>query len=343
MGERDLYRGCLVGGAIGDALGYPVEFMTRDSILERFGEDGLTNLVISKNGKALITDDTQMTLFTAEGILFSETLRRSGIVSCDSDEVFDAYKRWLFTQGEKRQKISGKGWLLKQMDLYNRRAPGSTCLQSMISGVKGTWQRPGNWSKGCGGVMRIAPAGLCYEKREAFEKGVEFAAITHGHPSGYLPGGALAHMIACIIAGSGIREAALDAMEVLESWDGSKETLSKLRLAIDLAGSGIDDISAISKIGEGWVGDEALAISTYCAIRHGSDFKAALIASVNHDGDSDSTGSIAGNLIGARYGTFAIPSEWIEKVEIKDVIIRVADDLYDRHINSSDWKNRYGT
>jgi len=343
MGERDLYRGCLLGGAIGDALGYPVEFMSRDMILRKYGKDGINDLVISKGGKALISDDTQMTLFTAEGIVCSETLRRQGIMSEPSDEVFSAYGRWLFTQGEKRQNVTRKGWLLDQVDLHNRRAPGNTCLQSLSSGLKGTWQSPHNWSKGCGGVMRTAPAGLFYEKSEAFLKGVEFAAITHGHPSGYLPGGALAFMIASLISGSGIREAAEEAVEVLESWDGYQETESKLRLSIDLAGSGTDDAEAIARIGEGWVGDEALAISTYSAIRHGSDFRKALAASVNHDGDSDSTGSITGNLLGARYGVEAIPAGWIDPLEIKDVILRAADDLYDRYTGTPDWKTRYGT
>jgi ADP-ribosylglycohydrolase len=342
MGERDLYRGCLLGGATGDALGYPVEFMSRDMILRKYGKDGITDLVVSKGGKALISDDTQMTLFTAEGIVCSETMRRQGVTSEPSDEVFSAYGRWLFTQGEKRLKPEMKGWLLDNVDLHNRRAPGNTCLQSLLSGIKGTWQSPHNWSKGCGGVMRTAPAGLFYEKGEAFLKGVEFAAITHGHPSGYLPGGALAFMIALIISGSGIREAAEEAIDKLEFWDGSQETASKLRQSIDLAGSRIDDAEAIAIIGEGWIGEEALAISSYCAIRYGSDFRKALLASVNHDGDSDSTGAITGNLLGARYGVEAIPADWIDTLELKDVLIRSADDLYDRYFGTPDWKIRYG-
>jgi ADP-ribosylglycohydrolase len=342
MGERDLYRGCLLGGAIGDALGYPVEFMTRDMIIGKYGIGGITDPELARCGKSLVSDDTQMTLFTAEGLLCSELMRRQGKLSEPSDEVFSAYGRWLYTQGEKRLKVARKGALIEQMELHTRRAPGNTCIQSLVSGVKGIWNSPHNWSRGCGGVMRTAPAGLFYEKGDAFLKGVEFAAITHGHPSGYLPGGALAFMIASIISGSGVRDAALEAILVLDSWDGSLETSAKLRLSIDLAGSEADDVKAIAAIGEGFAGDEALAISTYCALRHGSDFRAALKAAVNHDGDSDSTGAITGNLVGARYGMDIIPAVWIEKLELRDVILRTADDLYDRYLNSADWKSRYG-
>ena len=61
-------QGCLIGGAIGDALGYPIEFMSQESIFSKYGSDGLTDYVLTNN-IAQISDDTQMTLFTADAII----------------------------------------------------------------------------------------------------------------------------------------------------------------------------------------------------------------------------------------------------------------------------------
>ena len=71
---KSYYHGCLMGGAIGDAFGAPVEFMSYDKIIMKYGQEGLISLTLPFEGnRALITDDTQLTLFTAEGLLRSIT------------------------------------------------------------------------------------------------------------------------------------------------------------------------------------------------------------------------------------------------------------------------------
>lgn len=351
--DKDHFRGCLLGGAIGDALGWPVEFLKMNEIKRKYGESGITDLVVGINGKAEVTDDTQMTLFTAEGILLAEAARRAS-GNCDvTTSVHRAYLRWLHTQGSHRVPesiglIDGlyegiySGWLYGVEELHSSRGPGNTCLSALSSGKRGTINKPINNSKGCGGVMRVAPAGLFYPKDEAFEKAAEFAAITHGHPSGYLSAGALAYMIALIIEGEDIEEAVKGVIEKLKGCKGNEECLRSLNRALELSKSDMSDIDAISWLGEGWVGEEALGIATYCALKYRDDFKKALIAAVNHDGDSDSTGAITGNILGAYLGLSRIPAEWIEKVELKDVILQMADDLLIRYRDDEDWRRRYG-
>ena len=94
-----------------------------------------------------------------------------------------------------------------------------------------------------------------------------------------------------------------------------------------MAGSDLADSEAIKIIGEGWVGEEALAIAVFCALKHSDDFRKAIIASVNHSGDSDSTGAITGNILGAHLGLSSIPEEWTQKLEIREVIEQVADEI----------------
>lgn len=342
--NQEFYRGCLIGGAIGDALGWPVEFKKHDHILQQYGPKGIQDLQLSSNGKAEITDDTQMTLFTAEGILRAETRgNRRGI--CDPPAVvYHAYQRWLLTQGYPRidaYEWTYDGWLLGVKELHARRAPGNSCLSALSSEKYGTIEKPINNSKGCGGVMRVAPIGLFSRKDSAFEMAADIAALTHGHPSGYLSAGALADIISSIIDGENIETAVEKTILKLKTQEQHEECTRSLIKAIDLVKRELPDIEAISQLGEGWVGEEALAISVYCALKYQDDFKKAIVAAVNHSGDSDSTGAITGNILGAYLGLSHIPEDWVEYVEMSEIIIQVADDLLTGHQNTEEWWERY--
>lgn len=135
MKHLDRYRGCLLGGAAGDALGYPVEFLSLTDIRERYGPAGITSYTL-QNGVAQISDDTQMTLFTANGLLFSETRRRIGAPGGGSvaGTVAACYRDWLKTQREPfcPGAHDHTAWIMNVPELYQRRAPGNTCLLSLI-------------------------------------------------------------------------------------------------------------------------------------------------------------------------------------------------------------------
>jgi ADP-ribosylglycohydrolase len=107
-----------------------------------------------------------------------------------------------------------------------------------------------------------------------------------------------------------------------------KSFLNLMNQAMELAANSNKDIDNISIIGEGWVGDEALAIAVYCALRHFDDFRKALAAAVSHGGDSDSTGAVTGNILGAAIGYEAIPEDFKRDLEMHDLILHMADDLY---------------
>src|SRR6516225_3717441 len=165
---RERFRGCLLGGAVGDALGAPVEFHTREQILARFGPDGITDYAPAYGGVGRITDDTQMTLFTAEGLLRYWVRGCMRGLSTHTGVTANAYLRWLCTQGEAPVHEVGvgeplgdgePGWLYQHRQLHSKRAPGNTCL-SEIRRMRALGEPAHNGSKGCGGVMRVAPVGL---------------------------------------------------------------------------------------------------------------------------------------------------------------------------------------
>ena len=349
--------GCLLGGAIGDALGAPIEFLTIDQIRETFGPAGIDMYVEHQDGFGVFTDDTQMTLFTAEGLLRARHREMlSGEKNDYSSMVYQSYLRWYYTQNhppipkiaQEKGNCFLAGWLMEQPGLYQCRAPGNTCLGSLASGECGTVENRLNNSKGCGGVMRVAPVGLMFSEDPelAFKIGVETAAITHSHPSGYLSAGCLAAILAFLVQGEGLLDAILETMALLEDWQKNQECKYALQSALDKYQTLDPTPESIETLGGGWVGEEALAISLFCALHFQNDFRGGVLAAVNHSGDSDSTGAITGNLLGLMLGGDTIPESWVANLEMADVVEKISRDLVigiknDTNIPGTEWRLRY--
>jgi ADP-ribosyl-[dinitrogen reductase] hydrolase len=347
---RSRIHGCLLGGALGDALGAPVEFLTLTQIRARYGAAGITGFADVGGRRGEITDDTQMTLFTAEGLIRAWVQRDLRGVYNPVGVVHRAYLRWLATQGgdgpgNERRAEEGllDGWLIGERRLWARRAPGLTCLAALAES-KRAGLTACNDSKGCGGVMRVAPVGLAdffTSRRYVFELGCDVAHVTHGHPTGYLAAGAMAVLVWELTQGRTLREGAAAALEELAAHPQHGETTAALVAAVAAADRTLADVgghpdfdpaslaTTVESLGKGWIAEEALAIAVYCALVSPDDVRRALILAANHSGDTDSTAAICGNLLGAYHGAGALPADWVAAVELRDVIERLADDLAD--------------
>jgi ADP-ribosylglycohydrolase len=330
----DRVRGALLGGAIGDALGWPIEFRQLDQIRADHGSGGITDFLPGPNPDApqQITDDTQMTLFTAEGLL------RLAPGVDPVPVLARAYVRWLRTQREQGPGPAPDGWLASRPFLYARRSPGQACmnglgLQEQQYRPPAPLGRPGPVnpdSKGCGAVMRSAPFGLAgFGPDLAFTFAARCAQLTHGHLTGYLAAGAFAALIDRIMGGVQLRHAVHQTIAQLTGGPGAEETVRAMQLALSVAEEGEPSSERVEQVGEGWIAEECLAIAVYCALvaEQTADPRGALLLSVNHSGDSDSTGAAAGNLIGAIHGLSALPLAWAGRLEGRDELIQVADDL----------------
>ncbi|MBQ9506512.1 MAG: ADP-ribosylglycohydrolase family protein [Clostridia bacterium] len=344
---RDKIRGCLVGGAAGDALGYAVEFLDENTIFRRYGENGIQRYEKDvSSGKALISDDTQMTMFTANGLLLYDTARALGAAEGPAARyVAAAYQDWLDTQYGSFAKENSENrvsWLCDVPELYSPRAPGNTCISALQAQRNGAPlpdpERPINNSKGCGGVMRAAPVGLLRRPdanlADVTREGANAAAVTHGHPLGWLPAAALAcivRMCAYPERPMSLRETVTKATAAVAAVFADEPQIGAftdiMERAVRLSENTESDLDNIHRLGEGWVGEEALAIAVYSALRHQSDFSACICAAVNHKGDSDSTGAVAGNILGAWLGLEAIDPVWKQDLELYDELIELADDL----------------
>jgi len=348
-------RGSLLGGAIGDQLGAGIEFDPIHRIREKYGPAGVTGFVPSWGRDAgRFTDDTQMTLFVAEGLIRADNQAwKQG--DCDPlVPLTDAHLRWLHTQGIPADGEGGveakgfgkvvSGWLVGHDVLHHERAPGNTCLLGLKALPRDPLVPARNESKGCGGVMRVAPVGLAFPLDwNPFEMAADFAGLTHGHPTGRLAAGALAAIVSELCAGAPLRAAIAASVAELAEWEGSEETLDAIegatRFAAEVRRSGEFPAPELleSRLGGGWVAEEALAVALFCALAaedaHAAGtaiddaVRAGLLLAVNHSGDSDSTGAICGNLLGARFGERCLPSAWLSELEAGDLIGTVADDL----------------
>lgn len=354
--ELKYFEGCLLGGAIGDALGAPVEFRRYEQIIEEYGEEGVTELIAAPGGKeALITDDTQMTMFTVEGILRSITrAKRKGIAWDKSDithTMFRAYLRWLYTQGLNTPHWAEKdydGYLVRLKKLHAYREAGITSITALGKGIKGSVAHPINDSKGCGGLMRIAPIGLVKLDEDVFEIGCEVAAITHGGPCAYLPAGTLAMIINELLKGVEITYAIENAVQRLRLEPESKECVDVIEKALVLIEEDEITREKIESLGEGIFAHEALAMALYIAgstIRHTKgdrkDIKVALCKAVNHSGGSDIVGAITGQLLGAYYGIEKMENLFEVPVELEKEIRDLARDLYTLYEDTPGWLKKY--
>lgn len=366
MSVQNKIRGSLIGGAAGDALGYPIEFMDYDEIISKYGTRGITEYHVNpQTHLAEISDDTQMTLFTATGLMLGMTRGKlRGIMAPLETYCGHAYTTWYKMQCNQPLNDYEYSWLRDVPEMGCRRAPGNTCMSAI-----GSWKgHPAegiadNRSKGCGGVMRVAPVALYLNRFPKGEGhiskvdslGAHVAALTHGHPLGYMPAASLVHIINRIVySNMSIEQAVRDSIRGMGRHYHGKEYLDDMinlmELALDLSHNDDTDIENISILGGGWVAEETLAIAVYCAVKYSNDFSKALVAAVNHSGDSDSTGAVTGNIIGAAFGYDAIPEKWKQDLECKEVILEIADDLsrdcpmedeYDYEHWDKAWERKY--
>jgi len=237
------------------------------------------------------------------------------------------------------------GWLIDVEGLHERRAPENTCLSALRGARMGTIEQPLNDSKGCGGVMRVAPIGLvARDERTAFALGCEAAAITHGHPSGYYSAGCFAAIIQNLTVGRTLPDAIASTLQILDdaSNAGTEECSAAIRQAVALYREDVPRRpEVVERMGGGWVGEEALAIALYCGLASQDDFARGVLLAVNHSGDCDSTGAITGNLLGLMLGREAIPVKWLDGLELRAEIETVASDLNRGFEESDAWWTRY--
>ncbi|MBQ8887388.1 MAG: ADP-ribosylglycohydrolase family protein [Candidatus Gastranaerophilales bacterium] len=341
-------KGCLLGGAVGDALGAKIEAYTYDRIKEKYGESGL-HYIPKTSGVYQVTDDTQMSLFTIEALLKSYLRNHNLETEPSYSIIYDSYLDWYSTQTKSPECAYSESGLLGNPAMYHQRGPGYTCMTALKEGSPGTIENPVNNSYGNGGIMRSAPIGLLYKDPElAFTVAAKSTALTHGHPDAYLAAGCFAAIISNIMSGNDLETAINVSKTILKQHDSHEYVLENIDKALELSKEDNDPVETIEKqFGKGANAAETLGIALYSVLRHPDNYKKTIITAVNHSGDSDTTGAVAGNICGAYIGINKMPRSWIENIEHSSLLDKYAKDIYQViNINSkksSDTSSSYQT
>lgn len=313
----DQLAGCLLGGALGDALGYPVEF---EKVSQMSQDHDFDKIV----GKLIVSDDTQMTLFTANALLLDGNLRIN---------TWNCYQDWLetqFKQGKSELSHRPISWLMEYPEMYASREPGRTCLMTLMRGIPGDLNEPINQSKGCGALMRVAPLAFI-DREDLYLVAIENSALTHGHQMSHIASAALVSLLRYISEGETLCDSvSLMRQDIKRIFMGSLEVKvfdDLLQQAIFASEKDFDDMEIISRLGEGWVAEETLAIALYCSLKYSNDLKKALRAVVFHDGDSDSTGSVTGQILGTLLGAKKLPQEEIKRLDLLEPLMKMIERL----------------
>ncbi|MDD6572094.1 MAG: ADP-ribosylglycohydrolase family protein [Thermoflexaceae bacterium] len=346
MDAKDRYIGCIIGGAIGDGMGYAVEGLSSYEITEQFSQEGITEpFPDEETGKALISDDTQMVLFTMDGMMWAYIRCNSrGIGSYEASGVWQSYARWYYTQTNivlddyilhkhEHEPVAlssiGVKTILEYEELYSNRNPSEESLIALESGQMGTMELPFNEFKDASCLARVAPVGLFLHDypETAFIVAARLAAITHGNPTGYLAAGTYSYILAEILNGKDLDEAVRNALFELKKYSYIDEVNDVLEYALHLSECKDDWKQCTEMIGEGDTAEDVLAMAVYCALK-AENYEEAVRMAANCKGRSSSIACVCGSLAGAMAGADRIPKEWQANLELHHMMISWIDKFY---------------
>ncbi|MER7954159.1 ADP-ribosylglycohydrolase family protein [Streptomyces sp. NPDC096030] len=328
---RARVRGCLLGGAVGDAFGAGVAALSLDGIRAAHGPEGLMEPAVVYGRRGAVTAATQMTLFTVDGLIRAQVRRDTGAWHPPTD-VHRAHLRWAATQRDwgPDERRTDNGWLAREEWLYARRDPARACLTGLGDEILGTLDKPKNPDAAdSGALVRSAPFGLLvgWEPQLVCQLAVECAAQTHGGPAAHLAAGALAVVVHGLARGESVDGSVQRALAQLSLRPGHEPVTDALQRALGAVRQGMPNALRVTDLGADEDRAEGqLAAAVYCALV-GEDIRHGLRLAVNHDGPSAVTGAVTGALLGALHGETALPPAWLAELEGRATILELADDF----------------
>ena len=338
--EQSAYRGCLLGLAVGDAMGYTVDERTLAEIREDYGPNGLLGYDLV-NGYADVTSYTQLAAFTCNGLLLGLTRgQMQGKMAPFVRYIGLSHREWAASQRPWGRPERTFCWLIRRKEMCRRHCMDTWMLDTLSRDRLGTPEEPVNHFASPGSITAAAVVGLFFDPEtmdqgEIDRLGAEAVALTHGSPLAFLPGALLAHLVSRTLRDtrSSIKELAEQAMEAFSEqfsreYGQTDEVCALVRQAMALAeDEKTAPVDAMERL-RCENGAQVLAGAVYACLAGREDFDSSMIIAVNHSGRSAAVGAITGAILGARLGEEALPEFYLECLEPADILRELADDLY---------------
>lgn len=360
ISKRSAYRGCLLGLAVGDAMGYTVDTKTWPQIQEDYGPHGLLGYDLV-NGYAEVTSHTQLAAFTANGLLLGLT---RGMVYGKMAPFVKyaglAQREWAIGQRRYDQPQRNHCWVFRVSELRRRHCTDTRIVEILNRNLLGSLEEPFTKHDTPASIAAAVAAGLFgdpnrMDQAEIDRLGAECIALTHGHPLAFLPGAAIAHLISRCLRDQDtpLEELVNEALSALEEQFGReyrqvKDIVHLVHQAVTMARDrNISSVEAMEKL-KCDTGADVLAGATYAALLCEHDFDNAMIVAANHSGRSAAVGCLTGAILGARMGEEALPEFYMEGLEVAPCLKELADDLLQgcpmvrgNKIFDGDWDQKY--
>ena len=338
--SRSTYRGCLLGLAVGDAMGYTVDKRSWQEIQEDYGPHGLLGYDLV-NGYADVTSYTQLAAFTCNGLLFGLTRgQMTGKMAPFFKYIALSNCEWAASQRAWGRPGGTYCWLGRREAICRRHCMDTRMVENLNRRQMGTPETPSNNYNGPHSLTAAIGVGLFYhpdrmDQPEIDRLGAEAVALTHGSPTAFLSGAALTHIISRLLWNPkmSLKKAVLEAAEAVKEQFGHQysqayDLATLIRHAVTFSEvHGVRAVEIMERIGCDNAA-KALAGAIYAALVSESDFDRAMIVSVNHSGRSAAVGAITGAILGLRMGQEALPDFYIECLEPAEILLELADDLY---------------
>ena len=358
--KQAAYRGCLLGLAVGDAMGYTVDSRSWPEIQEDYGPNGLLGYDLV-NGYADVTSYTQLAAFTCNGLLLGLTRGQvQGRMAPFYKYIALSHREWSYSQRSWNRPEHTYCWLLRQSEFCRRHCMDNRMLDTLDREDFGSPEEPKNGFSHPGGRTSAVAVGMGLHRHrirltEGDRMGAEAVALTHGSPNAFLTGAALAHIITCILrkpeaplksvfihATTAIRE------EFGHQYSQAYEVANLMRNAITYAGSrNLKPIDVMERL-KCTTCAEVLAGAAYACLTCEGDFDRAMIVAVNHSGRSAAVGAVAGAILGAKLGESALPDFYMECLEPVELLRELADDVFHgctmekgNKLYDLDWDRKY--
>lgn len=334
------YRGCLLGMAVGDAMGYTVDSRSWEEIKEDYGPNGLLGYDLV-NGYAEITSYTQIAAFTCNGLLLGLTRgQMTGKMAPFIKYIGLSSREWADSQQSWGRSGQTHCWLNQQPELCRRHCMDTRMLDTLARKRMGTPEEPINNQDGPGSLTAAVGVGLFFHpdrtnQQEIDRLGAEAVALTQGNPEAFLTGAVVSHLVSCLAADpkQDFKTLVNHAAEILIDQYGHQysqtfEVATAIRMAVALSQDMYHDHSQVMEKIRCETAAQVLAGAIYACLISGTDFDTAMIIAVNHSGRSAAVGALVGALLGIRLGEKALPEFYLECLEPASTLTELADDLY---------------